>query len=243
MATIRSIVFTILLFVTVMLFCPFVILVRPFGMQASYSVCWLWIKLNLWLCKFLCGLDFTVEGKENIPEASGVIMIKHSSAYETFVLWQIFPPQSWVLKRELMWAPFLGWALAMIHPIAINRNAGHSAVQQIVAQGRERLAEGLWVSVFPEGTRMAPGESRRYGVSGAMLAQAAGRMLIPVAHNAGDFWPRRGWRKRPGTVRFCIGPPVDPTGREPREVNSEIQDWVENKVAELRAQNPASTSS
>jgi 1-acyl-sn-glycerol-3-phosphate acyltransferase len=236
MATIRSVVFTVFMFVTVMLFCPLVILVRPFGARASYSVCLFWIRFNLWMCKLLCGLDFLVEGSENIPDVNGVILFKHSSAYETLVSWLLFPQQSWVLKRELMWAPFLGWALATIHPISINRNAGNSAVQQIISQGKQRLSEGLWVSIFPEGTRMAPGETRRYGISGAVLAQEAGRLLIPVAHNAGDFWPRRGWRKRPGTVRFCIGPPVDPAGREPREVNTEIQDWVENKVAELRAQ-------
>jgi 1-acyl-sn-glycerol-3-phosphate acyltransferase len=134
-----------------------------------------------------------------------------------------------------MWAPFFGWALAALSPIAINRKGGHSAVEQVVAQGKERLRDGYWIMIFPEGTRMPPGESRRYGLSGTLLAQAAGRLLVPVAHNAGDFWPRRGLRKLPGTVRFCIGRPVDPAGRDPREVTEEIQRWVEAKVAELRA--------
>jgi 1-acyl-sn-glycerol-3-phosphate acyltransferase len=234
MATLRSVLFTVLMFVTVSLFCPFVILARPFGVKASYSVCMVWIELTLSLCKILCGLDYVVEGDENIPDVNGVILCKHSSAYETFVMWKLFPQQVWVLKRELMWAPFLGWALATLQPIAINLNAGHSAVQQIISLGTRRLTEGLWVSIFPEGTRMVPGETRRYGVSGALLAQEAGRLLIPVAHNSGDFWPKRGWRKHPGTVHFCIGPPVDPAGREAREVNTEVQDWVELKVAELR---------
>ena len=235
MNIVRSVVFTVVMFVTVVLVCPFVIAVRPFGTRASYSVCLLWNHFIIWLCKELCGLDYVVEGSENIPDENGVVLIKHSSAYETLVQWQLFPQQCWVLKRELMWAPFLGWVLATLHPIAIDRNAGGSAVQQVIVQGTQRLSQGLWVILFPEGTRMAPGETRRYGISGALLAREAGRLLIPVAHNAGDFWPRRGWRKRPGTVRFSIGPPVDPAGREPRDVNAEIQGWIEKKVAELRA--------
>jgi 1-acyl-sn-glycerol-3-phosphate acyltransferase len=134
----------------------------------------------------------------------------------------------------LLWAPFLGWAVAAIRPIAINRGAGQQAVAQVLTKGKARLAEGHWVMVFPEGTRMAPGETRRYGLSGVLLAQAAGRLLVPVAHDAGDYWPRRGLRKRPGTVTFRVGPPVDPAGRNPRQVNEEIQAWVEAQVAELR---------
>jgi 1-acyl-sn-glycerol-3-phosphate acyltransferase len=133
-----------------------------------------------------------------------------------------------------MWAPFFGWGLATLHPIAINRGAGRSAVEQVVEQGQQRLAEGAWVTIFPEGTRMAAGETRRYGVSGPLLAQAAERPLVPIAHNAGDFWPRRGLRKRAGTVRFVIGKPVSAAGRDPREVNDELQAWVEGKVVELR---------
>jgi len=186
-------------------------------------------------CKILCRLDFTVEGKEHIPDTHCVVFLKHSSAYETLAQWVVLPRQSWVLKRELIWAPFFGWALACLHPISINRNARRVAVQQVIQQGQKRLSEGLWVMIFPEGTRMRAGETRRYGVSGTLLAQEAKTLILPIAHNAGDFWPRRGWRKLPGTVRFVIGPPVDPNGRDPREVNTEIQDWIESKVAELRS--------
>ncbi len=134
-----------------------------------------------------------------------------------------------------MWVPFLGWALATMKPIAINRKAGGSAVEQVIEQGKARLAEGLWVNIFPEGTRMPMGETRRYGMSGTLLAQRDHKLILPIAHNAGDFWPRRGLYKRPGTVRFVMGPVVDPAGRNAREVNAEIQTWMENTVAELRA--------
>ncbi len=229
-----SLVFTGLLFLTVVPYSLAVLLLRPFGDRLSYGVAVAWGRMIVALCRRLCGLGFAVEGQENIPAVNSVVLVKHSSAYETIALLLLFPRQSWVLKRELMWAPFFGWALAALHPIAIDRKAGHGAVEQVIEQGSERLRDGRWVMIFPEGTRMPPGETRRYGMSGALLAQATGRLIVPVAHNAGDFWPRRGLRKRPGTVRFAIGRPVDPKGRDPRQVNEEVQRWVEAKIAELR---------
>jgi 1-acyl-sn-glycerol-3-phosphate acyltransferase len=230
----RSVVFTSLLFLTILPYSLAAIVGRVFGARASYQVARAWARLAIGLCRRLCGLRFTVQGRENIPAANSVALIKHSSAYETMVTLLLFPQQTWVLKRELMWAPFFGWALTTLRPIAINRKGGQGAVEQVVAQGTERLRQGYWVMIFPEGTRMPPGETRRYGLSGALLAQAAGRLLVPVAHNAGDFWPRRGLRKRPGTVHFRIGRPVDAAGRDAREVNAEIQRWMEATVAELR---------
>jgi 1-acyl-sn-glycerol-3-phosphate acyltransferase len=231
---IGSLVFTALMFVTIPLYAFGCIALRPFGVRAAFSSAVAWARLIVWLADKLCGLRFSVEGRENLPQGPAVAMIKHSSAYETIVSMMILPWQIWVLKRELMWAPFFGWGLATLHPIAINRGAGRSAVEQVVEQGQQRLAEGAWVTIFPEGTRMAAGETRRYGVSGPLLAQAAERPLVPIAHNAGDFWPRRGLRKRAGTVRFVIGKPVSAAGRDPREVNDELQAWVEGKVVELR---------
>jgi len=231
----RSILYTGLLFATVVPYGLVLLLVRPFGYRASYRVAVAWAKLVTALADWVCGLRYVVEGAENLPAQNSVVLMKHSSAYETIVQLLLFPNQCWVLKRELTWAPFFGWALAALRPIAINRAAGRAAVGQVVEQGKDRLNRGHWVVIFPEGTRMPPGETRRYGLSGPLLAQKANRLLVPVAHNAGDFWPRRGLRKRPGTVRFCIGAPVDPAGRDVREVNEELQRWVETKVAELRA--------
>jgi 1-acyl-sn-glycerol-3-phosphate acyltransferase len=230
---IGSLIFTVILFVSVVPYSLAIVVARPFSYQVAYGIAILWARLMCRLLARLCGLHYTVEGAENIPKQNAVVLFKHSSAFETFVQLLLFPRQTWVLKRELMWAPFLGWALAALQPIAINRNAGRSAVEQIVEKGVEQLRAGAWVMVFPEGTRMPAGETRRYGLSGTLLAQRAGVPIVPVAHDAGYFWPRRGLRKRPGTVRFCIGPPVDPAGRDPREVNEEIQRWVEKRVAEL----------
>ena len=137
------------------------------------------------------------------------------------------------MKRELLWAPILGWVLRGLQPIAIDRKAGRAAVEQVIAQGRDRLEHGYWVMIFPEGTRVKPGQVKRYGISGALLGIASGRPVIPVAHNAGEFWPRRGWLKRPGTIRLIIGAPIQTTGRDPRDLTDEVQRWIESTVSAM----------
>lgn len=191
-------------------------------------------RLSLWGGEFFCGLKVVAEGQENLPSAASVIMIKHSSALETYGHVPFFPRTSWVLKRELFWMPVFGWALKFVFkPIAIDRRLGSTSVKQVIRQGKEKLAEGTWVTVFPEGTRMAPGETRTYGVSGAALAKEAGVKIVPVAHNAADFWQRRELSKRPGTIRFCIGPAIDASTQPPRETNLIVQEWIENKMREI----------
>ena len=133
-----------------------------------------------------------------------------------------------------MWIPLLGWGLAAMKPIAINRGGGASAINQVVEQGLARLDSGLWVVIFPEGTRMAAGETRRYGTSGAMLAIEANKKIVPVAHNAGDYWPRRGLLKKRGNIRVVFGAPIEPVRSDPRATNEKVQAWIEAKVAELR---------
>jgi 1-acyl-sn-glycerol-3-phosphate acyltransferase len=178
--------------------------------------------------KVICGLGYTVEGRENLPPGNHVILMKHSSTWETYAIMILFPPLVWVMKREILWIPFVGWGCLLAHCIAIDRKGGTAAVNQVLAQGKDRMERfGAWVMVFPEGTRMAQGETRRYGSSGTLLAAQEGRKIVPVAHNAGYFWPRRGLLKKRGTIRVVIGPPIDPVGRDAREVNEEVQAWIE----------------
>jgi 1-acyl-sn-glycerol-3-phosphate acyltransferase len=187
-----------------------------------------WGSVLLAALRVLCRLDFRVEGAHNIPAGEACIaLIKHSSAWETFAQVVLLPPQVWVLKRELTWIPFIGWGVRQLHAIAINRGAGGAAVRQMIEQGRDRLAHGQWIAVFPEGTRMPPGETRRYGVGGAAVASETGARIVPVAHNAGYFWPRRGLLKQPGTIRVVIGAPISTRGRDPREINEEAQRFIE----------------
>ena len=228
-----SILFTLCLFVSVPIYGTVALLTAPFPRPWTYGVAVAWVDSMFWLLRRLCGLDYRVEGLEQLPKGSSIVLLKHSSAWETLAQMKIFPRQTWVLKRELMWVPILGWVLWLLSPIAIDRRGGGVAVQQVVEQGRERLSAGFWVMVFPEGTRMPVGQTRRYGMSGVLLASATGLPVIPVAHNAGYFWPRRGWLKRRGTIRVVIGKPIETRGMEPRLVNEQAQRWVEDTVARI----------
>ena len=235
MQHVRSLLFTVLLFVSPLLPCLLVVLSGALPYRFRMAIAVTWANLVLWMLKVICGLDYAVEGRENLPEKPGVLMIKHTSAWEVIAQFCIFDNQSWVIKRELMWAPFIGWALLFMRPIPVNRGAGHAAVEQVIKKGSQRMREGMGVMVFPEGTRMEPGQTRRYGMSGALLALEVDRPILPIAHNAGDFWLRRGLLKKPGTIRLVIGPPIEVTGKEPRALNLEIQTWIEGKMREISA--------
>lgn len=233
MLAFRGFIFTFVMYGAALIISSLVVLFfwAPFSTRWALAVAW--ADTCLWAGRVFCGLDVQTEGQENIPDEPCVFLIKHTSALETY--WQIaaLPPSSWVLKRELLWLPAFGWSLAVMKSIAIDRKAGGPSVKQVIDQGKAKLASGMSVCIFPEGTRMPPGETRRYGVSGAALAKRAGCPIIPVAHNAGDFWPRQGLAKYPGQIRFCIGPPIDPAGRKPKETNLIVQQWVESKMSEI----------
>jgi 1-acyl-sn-glycerol-3-phosphate acyltransferase len=228
MQWLASLLFTIFLFVWTGLYAVMFTFVGPLlPFRARFPMARAWGRVLLGVLRVVCRLDYRIEGAEHLPAGNHVALIKHSSAWEAFAQVVLVPHHVWVLKRELTWVPFLGWALRLMHAIAIDRSAGKSAVQSVLEQGKARLAEGEWIVIFPEGTRMPPGETRRYGVSGALLAAESGRMIVPVAHDAGYYWPRRGLYKKPGTIRVVIGPPIAAAGREPREVNEEVQAWIE----------------
>ena len=162
-----------------------------------------------------------------------VILSQHQSAWETLAFQEIFPPQVLVLKRELLWIPFFGWGLALMSPIAINRANGRAALRDIARRGKERLAQGFWVVVFPEGTRVRPGQRREYQQGGAWLAAQCGVPVVPVAHNAGRLWPRNGFLKRPGTVTVRIGPPIEAANRDPKTINELARTWIEEQQKAL----------
>lgn len=202
--------------------------VAPFlSFRSRFALARNWASVLLFALKLICRLDYRVEGLENLPSEPCIALVKHSSSWETFAQARLLPPQAWVLKRELTWIPFVGWGIRLLRAIAIDRGAGGAAVRQMIEQGRERLQAGIWIVVFPEGTRMAPGQTRRYGVGGAAVAAETGALVVPVAHNAGYFWPRRGLLKKPGTIRVVIGRPIVTKGRDPREINEEAQRFIE----------------
>jgi 1-acyl-sn-glycerol-3-phosphate acyltransferase len=232
---IRSLLFTGLLFVTTMAFGVVVLVsaLLPLGIEQRYVIPRTWGRFETWLAKVICGIDYVIEGRENLPQVPFVSLWKHSTAWETMAQMFVVPTASWLLKREVIWIPIVGWAVSTYKPIAINRRAGHSAVNQVVKQGRERLAAGMGVIVYPEGTRVPPGQTRKYGISGALLAVETGAPVVPIAHNAGYLWRRRSLLKKKGTIYVVIGKPIDPRGLDAREINARAQEWIEATIAEI----------
>ena len=203
-----------------------------------YHISRYWSQFNLWWLQVVCRIDYQISGVEHIPQRPVIVMAKHQSTWETMFLHQYLPPVAWVIKRELLWLPFFGWGLALLRPIAINRQAGVSAVKQVIRQGMEHLRQGQWVLIFPEGTRVAPGVRKRYGMGGAALAAHSGYPILPVALNAGEFWPRGGFLKRPGTVRVVFGPLIESEGRSAQELNQQVEHWIETAMMEISAVGP-----
>jgi 1-acyl-sn-glycerol-3-phosphate acyltransferase len=194
-----------------------------------------WSRFVIWWLKITCNVDYRVTGTEHLPSTPAVVLSKHQSAWETIAFTIIFPAQAGVVKRELLWIPFFGWSLAATRPIAIDRSRGIRALEQVVRSGTARLRGGRWVIVYPEGTRVKPGQRGRYNPGGAMLAVKAGVPAVPVAHNAGEFWPRHGFVKKPGTITVAIGPPIDTVGSRAKQVNAQAEAWIESAMAKLSA--------
>ena len=233
MQWLRSLVLTCFMVVSTIVYSLAVVAAfwLPYGVR--YGITRRWATLQLAAARVVCGLDYTVEGLEHIPAAGHVSMWRHSSAWETIAQMVIFPPQAWVLKREILWIPVIGWATWLMEPIAINRGAGHAAVRDVLKQGQERLAKGRGVLIFPEGTRVAPGQRAKYGISAALLAASVGCPIVPVAHDAGRYWGRRGLLKKRGTIRVVIGPPIATAGRDARELTELARTWIDDTVAAL----------
>lgn len=193
----------------------------------------LWSLANSFLLKIFCGIDYEVRGKENLNHETAIILSKHQSTWETITLHSILPLVRWVFKRELMYIPIFGWALALTDPIALNRGAGRVAINQLVSKGTKKLDDGKWIIMFPEGTRTAPGKTQKYKIGGALLAESSGYPVIPIAHNAGEFWPRHSFIKWPGTISVVIGPAIETKGRSANEINDEVFSWIENTMEEI----------
>jgi len=205
----------------------------PLPRLTRYRIISGWSRLVVRLARAICGIRWQVEGREHLPASPSVILSKHQSAWETLAFQEIFPPQVLVLKRELLWIPFFGWGLAQMSPIAIDRAKGRAALRDIARRGRERLSQGFWVVIFPEGTRVRDGERREYQQGGAWLAVHCGVPVVPVAHNAGRLWPRNAFLKTPGTITVRIGPPIATAGRNAKQIIADVEAWIEGEQRSL----------
>lgn len=235
----RSCVFALAQSIITPVFAVIALLTFPFPPLVRYRIISQWARLMVRLARTVCGIRYRVTGARHIPREPCIILSKHQSAWETLAFQAIFPPQVWVLKKELLWVPFFGWGLAMLSPIAIDRRAGVRALSQMLAQGRDRLARGFCIVIFPEGTRIAPGSRGTYHIGGAWLAVHTGVPVVPVAHNAGEYWRRKAFLKYPGTITVSIGAPLDPAGTSAVELNRKVEDWIEGEMAKMGAAHAA----
>jgi 1-acyl-sn-glycerol-3-phosphate acyltransferase len=211
------------------------LLTAPLPFRPRYAFITAWNDFNIWWLKVSCRIDCRIEGLERLPPGPCIVMSNHQSTWETLALKRFFPPMAWVLKRELLWVPFFGWGLALTEPIALNRGSGRRAVEELVRGARKRLSQGRWVIVFPEGTRVPPGETRRYKLGGAVVASQTGAPIVPVGHNSGTVWPRRSFLKRPGTVIVRVGQAIETRGRPPELINAEVKKAIEALREDLRS--------
>ncbi len=236
MTFIRSILFfTFLVLSTIMIAGFGSIFGWFFPLQKRFFISNAWSRVNLAALSLLCGLNYRIDGLDNIPDDKSVIILsKHQSAWETIAFLSVIPlNKAWVLKQELLRVPIFGWALLLFQPIALDRKAGRKAVVQLIRDGTERLESGLSVIIFPEGTRVAPGIHKRYGIGGALLAEKSGFPVLPVSHNAGVFWKRRGINKHPGTIDVRVGPLIETKGLEANEINAKVEAWIEGTLENL----------
>jgi 1-acyl-sn-glycerol-3-phosphate acyltransferase len=236
MILLRSLVYFVLMSLTTLVYGLTIALLGRFLPGGSVDrLSTSWGRLNLWLLRWVCGLRYRVEGWEHLPtKGPAVIMSKHQSAWETIALRGLLrPDQSWVLKQELMRIPFFGWGLRYAKSIPIDRSAGRRAVVKVVEYGKRYLEEGRLVVIFPEGTRTPPGSRKKYGVGGGVLAERSGIDVIPIAHNAGVFWRRRGVKKYPGEIRVVVGTPIAAKGKTATEIVHEVEEWIESQQEKI----------
>ncbi|WP_089723990.1 lysophospholipid acyltransferase family protein [Candidatus Thiosymbion oneisti] len=235
MVTLRSILYMLFLSITVILYgLPISIFgwILPYRLVSKVSQHW--GKINLQALKLICGLGYQVQGKENLPSSTCIVLCKHQSAWEIITLRALLPPENtWVVKRELLWVPFFGWALAALRPITIDRDNARRSLQELLNQGKYWLDKGRWITIFPEGTRVTSGKRQHYNRGGAMLARKTGYPVLPIAHNAGVFWRRRDLKKYPGEITLVIGKPLNPERLSATEISRRVEEWIEETVAEL----------
>jgi len=232
----RSLAYALLQLLVTPVYSVVALLTFPFSPLTRYRIISSWSRLMVWAAAHICGMRYRVLGKENVPSEPCIVMAKHQSAWETLAFQVVLPPQVWVVKRELLWIPFFGWGLAMLSPISIDRKEGLRALRQMVAQARVRLAQGFSIVIFPEGTRTAPGERGTYHAGGAWLATQTGAPIVPVAHNAGDYWPRNSFLKYPGLVTISVGPAMySVAGMKPPDLMRRVEQWIEDEMQRLRS--------
>ena len=232
-SALRSIAFALFQLVVTPPYAVSVLLLGWLPPRARYRYITVWCAIMLWGARWICGIRSRVIGRENIPTSPHIVACKHSSTWETLFLSRFLPPLAYVAKKELLSLPFFGWAFRLASPITIDREAGQDAMVQISAQGHERFAQGFWIILYPEGTRIPVGKRVRYKTGAARLAMQMQVPILPVAHNAGWLWPKGMMGKRPGLITLSIGKPIAPAARNAGELMQAVEGWIEGEVARI----------
>lgn len=230
----RSSIFFLYSIISIFIYSLVCCAARVFPLSVRLKLVVAYLKVYFVVLKKVCLLDYRVEGLEHIPATqNGILMCKHSSVWETFFLPMMFHVPAAIAKKELAYVPFFGWGFSATDPIYINRQDKKGAIKEILEKGERCLQSGRWIMVFPEGTRVPYGEIGQYKMGGARLAVTSGYPILPIAHNAGRFWPRRQFIKQPGTVTVVIGPLIETKGRKAEEVLAEAKDWIETTMTRI----------
>jgi 1-acyl-sn-glycerol-3-phosphate acyltransferase len=231
----RSALFLLWMSVTVVPWAIAVILYSAFVRgDKMYWACAGWLKVAMWGCRVICGVKPRVRGMEHLPDSGVVLLSKHQSTWETFFYPTLMPkPLAYVFKRELLYIPFFGWAMARMDMIHIDRSRRTEAWGKVAEQGQRLMNDGNWVIMFPEGTRAARGKRGTYKAGGTRLAVATGRPVVPIAVSSAVCWPRKSFLVRPGVVDVSIGQPISSVGRQPDELMREVEAWIEAEMHRL----------
>ncbi|MBM24031.1 MAG: 1-acyl-sn-glycerol-3-phosphate acyltransferase [Gammaproteobacteria bacterium] len=231
---ISSLLYTTLFFFSVVFYGSFLLLPSPIVNESlKWRTVSAFVRANFYMCKNICRLEHRVVGLRNIPEKPCIVFLKHSSVYEMFFALSFFQPSSYVAKYELMFVPIIRGAIKALKCIPVKRGKGRKEVEKVIQRGSNYIAEGRWIVLCPEGTRVRHGETRKYGISGALLAKGTKMPVLPVAHNAGYYWGRRSLIKKPGTITFSVGPKIETNGLSVQEINDIAQDWIEKEIENL----------
>lgn len=243
MLIVRSLIFYVLFVLVTIAYSSFCLVLGPFlPFAKKHALVAFWGQLFLWLIEYICGVKYRIRGREFIGNEPAVVMSKHQSDWETYAFLTLFNPQSTVIKKELLVIPFFGWALKLKDAIAIDRSQKTNALKQLMEQGLKNIQRGCWIMIFPEGTRIAPGQASSFSSGGALLALKAGVGITPIAHNAGEFCPPRAYIKYPGTIEVVIGPKISTEGRKAKEVMNEVESWIRATMAEISPSEPLASA-
>ncbi|MDO8954484.1 MAG: lysophospholipid acyltransferase family protein [Gammaproteobacteria bacterium] len=224
----RSLLYYVLMFSSAFIFMSLMYLALLLPFRVRFKLSQIWTLVCIQLAKWICGVDYEVKGLENVTAGPYVFLCRHESAWETLALNTLLPPTVFVCKKSLLMVPFFGWAMLLTRQIPIDRSQGIKSFKKVIKQGKNRLEQGLSIGIFPEGTRIKPGEYPAFSKSGASLAKACGYPIIPIALNSGKVWPRNSFIKYPGKITVVIGKPIDSKMHSTDEINSLCYEWIKH---------------